>query len=106
MSKIEEYKINKVINLFKLYFDNFKSQENDELFGEKEKSFIKFLEKSFKKRINSDYEYKESDLENINKEKIISSNIYKEINTYLDKFYEENKLKKGEEENYNDILQK
>ena len=105
LSKIEEYKINKVINIFKQYFDNFKSQENDELFGEKEKSFIKFLEKSLKKRINSDYEFKESDLEKINKEKIISSDIYKEINTYLDKFYEENKLKKGEEESYNDILQ-
>ena len=105
LSKIEEYKINKVINLFKQYFDDFKSQENDELFGGKEKSFIKFSEKKLKKRINSDYQLKESDLENINKEKIISSDIYKEINTYLDKFYEENKLKKDEEENYNDILQ-
>jgi deoxyadenosine/deoxycytidine kinase len=48
---------------------------------------------------------KEFDLNDITKEKIISNNIYKELNTYLDKFYEENNLKKEEEKNYNDILQ-
>ena len=41
----------------------------------------------------------------MNKEKIISNDIYKEINTFLDKIYEENKLNKEEENNYNDKLE-
>jgi len=118
--KKEEYKISKILNSFKQYYDDFKSQENDDLFDEKEdfksqedddlfdekeESFIKFVEGSLMSKIKSDYEDKMLVSENINKEKIISSNIYKEINTYLDKFYKENNLKKEEEEKYNDTLQ-
>jgi len=105
LSKKEEYKISKILNLIKQYYDNFKSQENDDLFEDKEGSFIKFVEDSLTRRIKSDYELAEFDLNNINKEKIISSNIYKEINTYLDKFYKENNLEKEEEEKYNNTLQ-
>ena len=105
LSKIEEYKVGKVVNLFKQYYKNFKSQEKDDLFDKEEESFIKFVEDSLKRRIKSDYDMKEFDLNDITKEKIISNNIYKELNTYLDKFYEENNLKKEEEKNYNDILQ-
>jgi hypothetical protein len=105
--KIEEYKINKVINLFKQYYDIYNSQKNvnhddDGFFGQKEESFIEFVEKRLKRSIKLDYNL---DLSNISKEKINSSNIYKEINTYLDNFYEENKLKKEEEKNYNDKLE-
>jgi hypothetical protein len=102
LSKIEEYKIDKIINLFKQYFNNFKSQENDDLFDDKEESFIKYVEDSLKKKIKSDYDMEDFD---IPKEKIISNKIYKEINTFFDKFYEENKLQKEEEEIYNDKLQ-
>ena len=106
LSKIEEYKTNKIIDLFKKYFDDFKSLENDDdLFGEREESFIKFAENSLKKKLNRDFNFEENDFKYINKEEIISSDIYKEINTYLDKFYEKNNLKKEEEENYNDILE-
>ena len=105
LSKIEEYKIDKVINLFKHYYDNFKSQENTDLFGEKESNFIKFAEENLKRRIKSDYQFEESDLKDISKEKIISNDIYKEINTFLDKFYKENNLNKEEEDNYNDKLE-
>jgi hypothetical protein len=102
LSKIEEYKIDKIINLFKQYFNNFKSQENDDLFDDKEESFIKYVEDSLKKKIKSDYDMEDFD---IPKEKIISNKIYKEINTFFDKFYEENNLRKEEEEIYNDKLQ-
>jgi len=105
LSKIDEYKIDKVISLFKLYYNKFKSQENDDLFGEKENNFIKFAEDNLKKRIKSDFQFEESDLKDIKKEKIISSDIYKEINTFLNKFYEENNLNKEEEDNYNDKLE-
>ena len=45
------------------------------------------------------------DLESITKEQITSSDIYKEINSYFDKLYEENnELNKENEENYNDNL--
>ena len=104
LSKIEEYKTDKIVNLFKQYYIRFKSQENDDLFEEKEESFINFVEDNLKKRIKSDYDMEEFDLNNITEEKTISNSIYKEINTYLDKFYEENNLKKEKEENYNDKL--
>ena len=104
LSKTEEYKTDKIINLFKQYYIRFKSQENDDLFEEKEESFINFVEDNLMKRIKSDYDMEEFDLNNITEEKTISNSIYKEINTYLDKFYEENNLKKEKEENYNDKL--
>ena len=105
LSKIEEYKINEVIKLFKRFYESFKSQEDDDLFDDKEESFIKFVEDRLKRKIKSDYQFEEIDLKSINKEEIISSDIYKEINTFFDKFYEENELNKGNEENYNDNLQ-
>ncbi len=105
LSKIEEYKISNVLNLFKIYYEKFKNQNNDDLLDEKEESFISFAEDSLKKRIKSDYNFEEFDLKNINKEKIISSNIYKEINTFLDKIYKDNNLEKEEEEHYNNKLQ-
>ena len=86
LSKIEEYKLNKIIDLFKKYFNDFKSQEKDELFDEKEEeSYIKFIEDKLINKINSEYQFEEIDLKKINKEEIISSDIYKEINTFLDK---------------------
>ena len=106
LSKIEEYKINEVIKLFKKFYENFKSQENDDLFDDKEESFIKFAGDGLKRKIKSDYQFEEIDLKSINKEEIISSDIYKEINNFFDKFYEENnELNKENEENYNDNLQ-
>jgi len=106
LSTIEEFKINKVIDLFKIYFNDFKSQEKDELFDEKvEESFIKFIEDKLINKIKSEYQFEEIDLKKINKEEIISSDIYKEINIFLDKIYEDNKLNKEEEHNYNDKLE-
>ena len=105
LSKNEEYKINKIINLFKKYYDNFKTQENDDLFDEKEESFINFAENSLIKKINSDYEFEENDFKYIKREEIISSDIYKDINTFLDKFYKENNLNKEKEDNYNEKLE-
>ena len=106
LSKIEEYKLNKIIDLFKKYFNDFKSQEKDELFDEKEEeSYIKFIEDKLINKINSEYQFEEIDLKKINKEEIISSDIYKEINTFLDKIYEENKLNKEEGDNYYDKLE-
>jgi len=103
LSKIEEYKINEVIKLFKKFLVLFNSQGNDDLFDDREESFIKFSEDNLKSKIKSDYPPEEIDLTNINEGEITSSDIYREINTYLDKFYEENNLNK--EENYNEILQ-
>ena len=105
LSKIEEYKINEVIKLFKKFFDHFNSQDNDNLFDEMEESFIKFSEDSLKRKIKNDYQFEEIDLKSINEGEVTSSDIYPEINTYLDKFYEENNLDKNKEENYNDYLQ-
>jgi len=106
LSKIEEYKFDNIINLFRKYYENFKSQENDDdLFDEKEESFINFAENSLIKRIKSDYQFEENDLKHIKTEEITSSDIYKEINTFLDKFYKENNLNKEKEENYNDKLE-
>ena len=102
LSKIEEYKTNKVTNLFKKYLELFNSQEDD-LFDEKEESFIKFSEGNLISKIKSDYQFEEKDLQIIKKDEIVSNNIYNEINTYLTNFYKENQLKK--EENYNDILE-
>ena len=102
LSKIEEYKINKIINLFKTYIEDFKSQDNDDLF-DVEESFIKFVEDNLKGKINSDYQFEDNDLNDINKEEITSSDIYKEINTFFEESYKENNFNK--EENYNDILQ-
>jgi hypothetical protein len=105
LSKKEEYKINEVIKLFNKFFERFKSQENDDLFEEKEESFIKFAEDNLKRKVRSDYQFEENDLKSINKEKIISSNAYREINTYFNKLYEENnELNKENEDDYNDNL--
>ena len=105
LSKIEEYKINEIKELFKKFFDNFKSQDNDDLFDDKEESFIKFSEDRLKSKIKNDFEFKDFNLESIKEEEITSSDIYKEINTFLDKFYKENNLNKEEEINYNNNLQ-
>ena len=105
LSKKEEYRINEVIKLFKKDFENFKSEINDDLFDEKEESFIKFVENNLTRKVKSDYLLEEMDLESITKEQITSSDIYKEINSYFDKLYEENnELNKENEENYNDNL--
>jgi len=105
LSKFEEYKIGKVIDLFKKYFDEFNSQANDDLFDDKEESFINFVEDNLIKKIKSDYQFEKTDLKDINKEEIISSDIYNKLNTFLDKFYKENNLHKEEEDNYNDKLE-
>ena len=106
LSKIEEYKINEIIELFKRFYESFKSQEVDDIFDDdREESFIKFSEDNLIEKVNSDYQFEDIDLKNINKEEITSSDIYKEISTFLDKFYEENKINKEEEKIYNDSLQ-
>ena len=107
LKKIDEYKINGVFNLFKNYLSQFNSKRNN-IFGEKEKSFIEFAEHKFETNFKNDYQLEDFELNKINKEKITSSDFYKEINTFLDKFYEENKLNKEEKikENYNEKLQK
>ena len=105
LSIIEEYKINNIIKLFRKYFQLFKSQANDNLFGEKEESFIKYIENKLINKIKSEYQFEEIELKNISKEEIVSNDIYKEINSFLTKFYEENNLNKKEEDNYNDKLQ-
>ena len=109
LSKIEEYKISEIIKLFKKYLSQFKSQEKD-IFNEKEKketSFIKFVEDKLEINFKSNLCIEDIDLNKINKEKITSSDFYKQISTFLDKFYEENNLNKEEElkENYNEKLQ-
>ena len=58
-------------------------------FYKKEESFIKFIEDKLKYKIKSEYKFEEIDLKNINEEEITSSDIYKEMNTFLDKFYKE-----------------
>jgi len=104
--KIEEYKINEVIKLFNRYFELFKSQDKNNLLDEKEKSFVKFVEYKLKRKIKSDYYFEDIDLKNIKEEEITSSDIYKEINSYFDKIYEEhNDLNKEDKINYNDNLQ-
>ena len=105
LSKIEEYKIKEIIELFKRFYESFKSQEKDDIFDEREESFIKFVENNLKTKVESDYQFEEIDLKSINKEEITSSDIYREISTFLDKFYEENKINKEEKGIYHDSLQ-
>jgi len=101
--KKESCKIDNIIALFNLYYLNFKKQydENDDLFDEREENFTEYLKISLLKKINS--EFNEFPISGPKEKKdIVSTEIYKNINTYMEDIYKENKLKK--EENYEDNI--
>ena len=89
IDKTIDYKIEKLTNSLYLKFKNQNEEIDDDLFdNEKEKNFLEYIKINLSKKIKCDF-YEQPHFKINNNDSIISSDIYKELESNIEKIHKE-----------------